>query len=219
MIKNPPFNPNSGSSTAVNITGGTVTASTPTVNATQTWNNGAVAFTGWKLNITDTASAAGSKFQDYQIGGTTVLAIWKNGVIGNIDEGTGFRVTGTTLIGLTGGNEAYRIQAGRITGVSYTVIGFSNSATSADGGNVDIGFARKAAGVVEVNNGTAGVYTGTAYGAGSQTFAQLPSAVTAGAGARSFITDATATTFLSVAAGGGANAVPVVSNGANWLIG
>lgn len=51
------------------------------------------------------------------------------------------------------------------------------------------------------------------------TVATLPAAVTAGAGARAFVTDANATTFLSTVAGGGANAVPVVSDGTNWLIG
>jgi hypothetical protein len=54
---------------------------------------------------------------------------------------------------------------------------------------------------------------------GSTTVGSLPAAATAGAGARSFVTDATATTFLSTVAGGGANAVPVVSDGTNWLIG
>ena len=54
---------------------------------------------------------------------------------------------------------------------------------------------------------------------GSTTVASLPSASTAGAGARAFVTDATATTFLSTVAGGGANKVPVVSDGTNWLIG
>lgn len=54
---------------------------------------------------------------------------------------------------------------------------------------------------------------------GSTTVAGLPSAATAGVGARSFVTDATATTFLSTVAGGGANKVPVVSDGTNWLIG
>jgi len=54
---------------------------------------------------------------------------------------------------------------------------------------------------------------------GSTTVASLPSASTAGAGARSFVTDANATTFLSTVAGGGANKVPVVSDGTNWLIG
>jgi hypothetical protein len=51
------------------------------------------------------------------------------------------------------------------------------------------------------------------------TVAGLPAAATAGAGGRAFVTDATATTYLSIVAGGGANAVPVVSNGTNWLIG
>ena len=53
----------------------------------------------------------------------------------------------------------------------------------------------------------------------SMTVTNLPSAATAGAGARAFVTDATATTFLSTVAGGGSNKVPVVSDGTNWLIG
>lgn len=51
------------------------------------------------------------------------------------------------------------------------------------------------------------------------TVAGLPSAATAGKGARSFVTDATATTFLSIVVGGGSNNVPVVSNATNWVIG
>ncbi|QDP48402.1 MAG: hypothetical protein Tp118SUR00d2C21406231_18 [Prokaryotic dsDNA virus sp.] len=49
--------------------------------------------------------------------------------------------------------------------------------------------------------------------------ASLPAAGTAGQGARHFVTNATATTFASVVAGGGANAVPVYSDGTNWRIG
>ena len=51
------------------------------------------------------------------------------------------------------------------------------------------------------------------------TVADLPSAATAGAGARAFVTDATATTFASTVAGGGANSVPVYSDATNWRIG
>lgn len=51
------------------------------------------------------------------------------------------------------------------------------------------------------------------------TVAGLTAAATAGAGARSFVTDANATTFASVVAGGGANGVPVYSDGTNWRIG
>lgn len=49
--------------------------------------------------------------------------------------------------------------------------------------------------------------------------ANLPSAATAGTGARSFVTDANATTYNSVVAGGGANRLPVFSDGSAWRIG
>ena len=51
------------------------------------------------------------------------------------------------------------------------------------------------------------------------TYSSLPIAATVGAGARSFITDAHTTTFLATVAGGGSNAVPVVSNGTVWIVG
>ena len=49
--------------------------------------------------------------------------------------------------------------------------------------------------------------------------AALPSAVTAGAGARAFVTDASSTTFNTALTGGGANRVPVFSDGSAWRIG
>lgn len=51
------------------------------------------------------------------------------------------------------------------------------------------------------------------------TVATLPSASGQGAGTRVFVSDANATTFASVVAGGGANFVPVYSTGSAWLIG
>jgi hypothetical protein len=51
------------------------------------------------------------------------------------------------------------------------------------------------------------------------TVSALPSAATAGAGARAFVTDANSTTFNASAAGGGANNMPVFSNGTGWFIG
>jgi len=47
----------------------------------------------------------------------------------------------------------------------------------------------------------------------------LPSASSAGVGGRAFVTDANATTFASIVAGGGSSSVPVYSDGTNWLIG
>ncbi|HEX4198755.1 MAG TPA: hypothetical protein VHZ26_15060 [Caulobacteraceae bacterium] len=53
----------------------------------------------------------------------------------------------------------------------------------------------------------------------SLTVASLPAASAGLAGTRRFVTDATATTFASVAAGGGADKVPVYCDGATWRIG
>ena len=51
------------------------------------------------------------------------------------------------------------------------------------------------------------------------TVATLPSAVTSGKGARSFVTDALAPTFGTTVVGGGAVAIPVYSDGTNWKVG
>ena len=63
-------------------------------------------------------------------------------------------------------------------------------------------------------NAYIGVVKQTAYNV-----ATLPSAVTSGAGAKAFVSDATATTFASTVAGGGATNVPVYSDGTDWKIG
>jgi hypothetical protein len=107
-----------------------------------------------------------------------------------------------------------------------------DSGTDPSGSAWDVALKRNAAGVVEVDSGTGGTYrdlklrnllagggNGSYVQTPSMTVANLASASTAGAGARAFVTDATATTFLSTVAGGGANKVPVVSDGTNWLIG
>lgn len=54
---------------------------------------------------------------------------------------------------------------------------------------------------------------------GVSTVAGLPAVAAAGQGARRMVTDANATTFNSVVAGGGTNIVPVFSDGTNWRIG
>ena len=57
---------------------------------------------------------------------------------------------------------------------------------------------------------------------GATGFSSLPSAPSAGAGTRAFITDgnlSAATNFAAQVQGGGSNNVPVYSDGTNWLIG
>ena len=52
----------------------------------------------------------------------------------------------------------------------------------------------------------------------STTFAQLPNPVGI-AGTRAFITDSSTATFAATVAGGGANIVPIYSDGTNWKVG
>lgn len=77
-------------------------------------------------------------------------------------------------------------------------------------GTVGIGVSAPAA-TLDVN----GAIKSKAY-----TVATLPSAATSGVGTRAFVSDATATTFNSVVAGGGSNTVPVFADGTGvWRIG
>jgi len=90
-----------------------------------------------------------------------------------------------------------------------------SSAVDANG-SVDLSLARDSAGVVKVTNGS----TGTGYiKQDPVAVSALPAAATVGAGTRGFVNDANATTFASVVAGGGANVVPVYSDGTDWRIG
>ncbi len=61
------------------ITGGTVTANTPVVDATQTWNSSGTTFTGIRFDVTDTASAAGSLLMDLRVGGASRFSVSKLG--------------------------------------------------------------------------------------------------------------------------------------------
>lgn len=60
--------------------------------------------------------------------------------------------------------------------------------------------------------------TGSSISTTPVTVAQLPTA-TSSAGARAMVTNASATTFNSIVAGGGSNIVPVFCDGTNWRIG
>lgn len=59
--------------------------------------------------------------------------------------------------------------------------------------------------------------TAALVGGAALTVATLPSGLDAGA--RRYVTDANATTFASVVAGGGSNGVPVYFDGTDWRIG
>ena len=67
---------------STSLTGDTLTASAPVLNLTQTWNNGAVAFTGIKFNAAGTSDAnslLASFLMDIQVGSVTQFSIRKDG--------------------------------------------------------------------------------------------------------------------------------------------
>ena len=80
------------------IAQGSITAAAPNLDATTTWNSGGVTFTGWRLNITDTASAAASLLLNLQVGGSSKATIGKSGAL-TLTGGT--VTTSTPLLNLT----------------------------------------------------------------------------------------------------------------------
>ena len=71
----------------------------------------------------------------------------------------------------------------------------------------------------QLNNALGIVINLTSTASTVYTVATLPSAVTSGAGTRTFVSDSSVTTFNTTVAGGGTNTVPVFSNGTNWKVG
>ena len=120
------------------------------------------------------------------------------------------------------------------TGSSNTALGYSAGSTAISGNNnVFIGDSSQGSSTSVSNEITLGNSSnnklrvpGISLNAGvkwinlgESTVAGLAAAATAGSGARAFVTDANATTFAAIVAGGGANKVPVYSDGTNWRIG
>jgi hypothetical protein len=107
------------------------------------------------------------------------------------------------------------------TGADNVFLGFTaGDNTTTGNNNVVIGGSASASSATASNEITLGNSTHTVLRLPfSVTVSALPSASVAGTGARSFVTDANATTFASIVAGGGSNRVPVYSDGTSWRIG
>jgi hypothetical protein len=134
-------------STGLSITSGTITASAPALDLAQTWNNSGVTFTGLRFNATNTASASDSRLADFQIGGSSVTSIRRDGAVrfhgsGNITALVG---NGCSLATAGGGTVWYTPQA-FWTESSYAII--------APSGTPAIVLERDADSVLALRNGT-----------------------------------------------------------------
>lgn len=124
-------------SSAITINGATQTASFPVINATQTWNNVAVAFTGIKLNVTNTTSLNTSLLIDLQVGGTSQFSVDE---IGNTVS-SAFEASTSSKYGVFG-----------VTTRSDGQIGWSNTSTYT--GTIDVAIVRDAAAILAQRNST-----------------------------------------------------------------
>ena len=218
---------------ATGMPGATVTASTPVINLSQTWNNSGVTFTADLVNVTDTASASASLLLDRQVAGVSKFNVQKNGQI--------FVVSGSAAaptIGQGSGGTAtgiYWPAAGYVTfayggSLFFGMDNGGNGLTLYNGkklnfdpgtGSGDTGVARNAAGVLEVNNGTAGTFRDLkfrgAWWGSYLTVGTLPAAASS-EGLTYRVSDSSAPSVGSTVAAGGSAKCTVRSDGTNWKV-
>jgi hypothetical protein len=181
---------------STSLTGGpALTADAPVLNLTQEWSNGAVTFTGVKLNVTNTNSAAASLLMDIQIGGSSKFNIDRNG-----------QPFATNSYQFMGGGGTYA-GAFQITFISNGQANFNNEAyiTRRGSANLRFGQADAAAPVAQtlsvqsVVTGTPGNVAGQPFtitgsqgvgsGAGGSIIFQVARAGTAGATTQNTLLD------------------------------
>jgi hypothetical protein len=149
-----------------------VASPTSKLDIAETWNDVATTFTGVKLNVTDTTSAAGSLLMDLRVGGSSRFRVNKSGSIivpagTNANPGIKFVSDGDTgFKGVTsGGGEGFSFIIPtatpalsfnwalglRVTATNF--IGFSNNNNSSEA-TVDVRLYRDAANTLAQRNGT-----------------------------------------------------------------
>lgn len=116
-------------------------------NLTDTWNAAGTTFAGIKINVTNTASAADSKLLDLQVGGTTRVAVPKDGYI-QINP----TVAPYYLVNVDGTRSIYT-SSGTTINIGANAFDCVNGALKF---GTDAGIGRASANLVEVNNGTLG---------------------------------------------------------------
>ena len=110
----------------------------PVINVASTWNNAAVPFTLIKADVTDTASAVGSKLLDLQVGGTSKFSVGPTGTI-TIDPGTNNALIQTSSIF----DPVIRVRSG---GYGHLLFGVGSSPWHYNTIGFDIGFKTHAGG-------------------------------------------------------------------------
>jgi len=218
-------------------------ASTPPVSFTGSWFTGGTATTtkpqllieptgttstAWSTSGTGLGVNAASGFSgnlfDAQTNGTSFFSV---GSVGNTSTAFAWRIGSNAVawspfgnaiaFGSQGGNPSLHLEGAFGAGLPRdSLLWWTPLPSTGAYSQRDIALARDSANVLKVTNGS----TGAGYIKQLPVLvSQLPAAATVGAGTRGFVSDATSTTFAAAPVGGGANTVPVYSDGTNWLIG
>ena len=129
--------------TELTIASGTKTADAPVLNMSQTWNNGAVTFTGLKFNAatgSSAGSAAASLLMDLQLEGTSKYAFRKDGqlTINYPTSGVGVRVVGNGngFVASSSGTDGTALNGYGLRLQSDNTIEWSASSSGLVGGSV-----------------------------------------------------------------------------------
>lgn len=130
------------------VAAGTLTTSDEFLDVTGTWNSGITTFTAFRVSVTDTASAAGSKVVDTLVGGVSQFSVGKSGDVtfrGNLSAGATRSLTayngGGVHIGQSPsdpGTNNFQVQ-GTLFAAGTSYFGFTRSLTIYDGGGVYVG--------------------------------------------------------------------------------
>lgn len=199
---------------------------------TDTWNNNATDFDGIRMDVTNTTSGASSNLINLLLNSTTVLRLKKNGqLILNVGTASAFTSTPCAIGAFGDGfslgiwqnlrfTAIFRYDRGVKLGNPQPLGWSSNDDPSV--ADMDIALLRNAQNVLELNTGASASYahlvlfTNRTVGV---TFASLPGVASVSVGGRAMITDGAGAVFNVTAAGGGANVVPVFSDGTQWRVG
>lgn len=137
---------------------GTVVSSLPLLNLSQTWDGAGVSFLADLIDITNTASAAGSRLLERRVGGVSKFAVDKDGYPLIQTERMFSHVDANTLAMWPGnayGSGCYfrpNLGSGAMSLWLSNGIAFGTNTPA----SVDAGIGRNSAGVIEANNGTLG---------------------------------------------------------------
>lgn len=178
------------------INGGTVTASTPVIDATQTWNDGAVTFTGIKLNIPTSTFASASLLLDLQYAGVSQFNV---NTAGSVFVKTSYRVRSNTGYFSLGTGDDVLLQRGAAN--TLDLRSGANAQTFQVYGTTDAGLLNYRRIRTTMTTGGAATIAAEGFGAGwsANTLALVVNAVTA----LSFSASGTASFSGTVYAGGG----------------